>query len=93
MANWKYTVDLKPIYAKYDELTHEDFDNDIDAFINMRNETVAEIKKQMAPKDLNSVADIVKKLEKAKHLSSFNSTFSTLYDFCDFRKIWIKTQF
>lgn len=93
MANWKYTVDLKPIYEKYEEVSHEDFDNDIDIFINMRNEIVSEIKKQLKPEDLKSVAEVITKLETSKHLSSFNTAMSSLYDFFDYRKIWLKTSF
>jgi len=93
MANWIYEVNLKPIWTKYEDLSHEDFDNDKDIFHEMKKEMVAQIKKELRPGDLNNVSTVIKKLEKAKHLFSFNNAFNSLYDYCDYRKIWIKTSF
>ena len=93
MANWIYTVDLKPIWEKYEDYSHEDYDNDCDLFVKMKDEMVNAIKKQLRPGDHKEVANVLTGLRNAKHLSSFNTLWNRLYDFCDYKKIWLKTSF
>lgn len=93
MANWNYTIDLKPIWKQYEDLSHEDFDNDPDIFCKMKEEMVNAVKKQLKPGDHKEAANIITTLRNAKHLSSFNNAWNQLYDFCDYKKIWLSTSF
>lgn len=93
MANWQYTVNLKPIWEKYEDLSHEDYDNDPDIFCEMKKEMTAALREQIRPGHFSEVAPVIKSLESAKHLSSFNKYWAQLYDFCDYKKIWLKTSF
>jgi hypothetical protein len=93
MSNWIYTIDLKSIWEKYEDYDHEDYDNDCDLFVNMKNEMIGAIKNQLAPGHHKEIANVLTGLREAKHLSSFNRLWDQLYDFCDAKKIWLKTQF
>lgn len=93
MANWNYTIDLKPIWDKYEDLSHQDYDEDPDIFSEMKNEMVNELKKQLKPADHKDATNILTGLRNAKHLSVFNSVWNQLYDFCDYKRIWLKTSF
>jgi DeoR/GlpR family transcriptional regulator of sugar metabolism len=90
---WKYTVNLKPVWGKYEDLNHEDFDNDKDLFATMKKEIVEELKKQIRPTDFILIKPTITKMEHAKYLSAFNALFNIVYDFCDYNKIWLKTSF
>lgn len=93
MANWKYTIDVNPIWEKYEDVSHEDYDNDPDLFHTMKNEMVEKVKKEIKPGDFAEIKPVIELLEKAKHLSSFNSAWNRLYDWCDYKKVWLKTSF
>lgn len=93
MANWKYTINLKPVWEKYTDYSHEDYDNDIDLFVKMKTEIVSALKKEIKPGDYSEIKDLIDSMQKSKHLSGFNNLFNKLYDFCDYKKIWLKTQF
>ncbi len=95
MANWKYTINIKEIWDKYTDYSHEDYDDDKELFNKMKDEIAEAIKRELAPKDLHRLIDIGTwaKLTSAKHLSHFNSAWDALYDYCDHEKIWIKTLF
>lgn len=93
MANWQYTINVKPIWEKYENLSENDFDNDEDIFNEMKKELTDGVKKQMRPADAKNAKAILDSLKNAQHIYHFNNYWSQLYDFCDTYKIWLKTSF
>ncbi len=93
MANWIYTIDIKDVWSKYKKYSHEDYDFDIELFNNMKNDFLERIEKQIAVGHKVEFSEVMKKLRSAKHLSSFNKYWNELYDICDYKRIWLKTNF
>lgn len=93
MANWIYKVDIKTMWDKYSDYSHEDYDENAELFSKMKLDLTEGVLRQLRPADASNVKDIITKLKNAKHLSTFNNHWNTLYDYFDSRKIWLATYF
>jgi len=95
MANWKYTINLKNVWDKYKKYSHEDYDTDKKLFTSMKKEMLANLVKEADKNDwmMLCLNGTVEKLKRAKHLSSWNNAWGALYDYCDYHKIWLSTNF
>lgn len=93
--NWRYTINIKDVWAKYSDFDHEHYDNDVTYFKNMKREITEAVALQLRSEDKESplAHEILSSLKKARKLSSFNKAWNRLYDFCDYKRIWLATNF
>jgi len=93
MKSWSYTINLKEIWSKYQDYDHESYDENKELFSQMKVELTDAIQKQLRPGDVETFKPVLTSLRKSNQLSSFNKHWNTLYDYCDFKRIWLATNF